>query len=62
MNLLNLAPDIQEAILDLPRTVTGRDRFVLRDLLPIAALHDWRKQRKMWSELGRDHYTVVARD
>lgn len=28
MNLLNLAPDIQDAILHLPRTVTGRDAKV----------------------------------
>jgi hypothetical protein len=52
MNLLYLAPDIQEAILHLPRTVTGRDRRVLRDMLPIAAVADWRRQRKMWGELS----------
>ena len=50
MNLLYLAPDIQEAILHLPRTVEGRDRLVLRDLSPIAAFADWRKQRKLWTE------------
>lgn len=50
MNLLHLAPDIQEALLDLPRT-TGRDPVLLRDLQPIAATLEWRKQRKMWREL-----------
>lgn len=51
MNLLNLAPDIQEAILFLPRTEHGRDPIHLRQLQPIAAAIDWRKQRKMWENL-----------
>lgn len=48
MNLLNLAPDIQEMLLFLPRTMRGRDPIILRDLQPIASLLDWRKQRPMW--------------
>ena len=51
MNLLNLAPDIQEAILFLPRTQRGRDPIILRDLQPIAAVLDWRQQRRIWAEL-----------
>jgi hypothetical protein len=51
MNLLHLAPDIQEQILFLPRVERGRDPLVLRDLQPIAATADWRKQRRMWAEL-----------
>jgi hypothetical protein len=51
MSLLHLAPDLQEAILFLPRTERGRDPLMLRDLLPIAALADWRKQRPRWREL-----------
>jgi hypothetical protein len=51
LNLIYLAPDIQEAVLFLPRTERGRDPVVLRDLLPIAALTDWRKQRPRWREL-----------
>ena len=54
-NLANLAPDIQEAILFLPRTERGRDPIHLRLLQPIAAAFDWRKQRRLWAEL------VVAR-
>jgi hypothetical protein len=53
MNLLHLAPDIQEAILHLPRTEQGRDPITERDLRPIAAVIDWRKQRRMWDELQR---------
>jgi len=45
MNLLNLAPDIQEAILFLPCTLQGRDLLRERMLRPIAAVLDWRKQR-----------------
>ncbi|ADV63030.1 hypothetical protein Isop_2456 [Isosphaera pallida ATCC 43644] len=51
MNLLQLAPDIQEEILFLPRTVRGRDSLQLRQLQPIAAVLDWRKQRRLWREL-----------
>jgi hypothetical protein len=51
MNLLNLAPDIQEEILFLPRTEKGVDPVGERDLRPIAAVADWRKQRRMWRSL-----------
>ena len=51
MNLLNLAPDIQEEILHLPRTETGRAPIILADLQPIASTPDWRKQRPLWREL-----------
>lgn len=51
MNLLHLTPDIQEAILFLPRTQRGRDPILLRDLQPLAAILDWRQQRKRWCEL-----------
>lgn len=49
MNLLHLAPDIQEEILFLPRTLAGRDPIRERMLRPIAAVLDWRKQRRMWA-------------
>lgn len=48
MNLLHLAPDIQEEILDLPLVSSGRDRLTERDLRPIAALSSWKKQRTAW--------------
>jgi hypothetical protein len=51
MNLLGLAPDIQEALLFLPRTERGRDPIILHDLQPIASTLDWRKQRRLWQEL-----------
>jgi hypothetical protein len=52
MALLGVAPDLQEEILFLPRTVKGRDRVQLRHLLPIAALSDWRQQRVLWKAIN----------
>jgi hypothetical protein len=54
MSLLNLAPDIQEHILFLPRTEIGRDVVKETDVRPIASTLDWRKQRRMWAALQRD--------
>src|SRR5215831_17370313 len=51
LNLIHLAPDIQEALLFLPPTVRGRDPIILADLMPIAAAFDWRKQRRLWRKL-----------
>jgi hypothetical protein len=50
MNLLGLAPDLQEKILFLPTFVRGRNPLTEKQLRPIAATPDWRKQRKMWWE------------
>jgi hypothetical protein len=51
MSLLSLAPDIQEEILFLSRRQKGRDPILLRHLLPIAAVADWKKQRARWKAL-----------
>jgi hypothetical protein len=51
MNLLSLAPDIQEALLFLPPTLRGHDVIILANLQPIAAAFDWRKQRRLWRQL-----------
>jgi len=48
MNLLHLAPDIQEAILHLPPVVEGRDPVTERDLRLITGLKEWERQREMW--------------
>lgn len=53
MTLLNLAPDIQEQILFLPRTEHGRDKIIENDVRPIAQTFDWNKQRRLWSKLQR---------
>ncbi|MEQ8785091.1 MAG: hypothetical protein RIC55_02290 [Pirellulaceae bacterium] len=48
MNLLHLAPDIQEEILFLPATERGMDGVTERDLRPIVTEADWGRQRRMW--------------
>jgi len=50
MNLLCLAPNIQEEILFLPKTERGRDVITEKQLRPIAGVSDWRKQRRMWRD------------
>jgi len=51
LSLLALAPDIQETILFLPRITSGRDAIKETDVRPIAAVLDWRKQRRLWATL-----------
>ena len=51
MNLLLLAPDVQEAILFLAPTAKGRDRIKERDLRSIAIVADWRKQRRLMAAI-----------
>jgi len=48
MVLLQLAPDIQEEVLFLPRVAIGKDPISERDLRPIAATLDWTVQRGLW--------------
>ncbi|MBL1216598.1 MAG: hypothetical protein D8M59_03800 [Planctomycetes bacterium] len=52
MNLLHLAPDIQQAVLSLPRVDEGRDLVTERDLRPIVAVADWGQQRMMWEQVA----------
>ncbi len=59
MNLLVLAPDIQEALLFLPRTERGRDPIHLRQLQPLAALPDWSQQRTRWRTLQASKAPVL---
>ncbi len=60
MNLLNLAPEIQEEILFLPPVERGRDPIREWQLRPIAGVPDWRKQRRMWCEVRRRVNTQLA--
>ena len=54
MWLDNLAPDIEEEILFLPRITQGRDPIKEADLRPIAKTLDWSKQRQMWHKLRKN--------
>jgi hypothetical protein len=51
MNLLLLAPDIQEEILFMPPRRRGRDPFRLARLQRIALTWNWTKQRRLWKAL-----------
>jgi hypothetical protein len=59
MNLLHLAPPIQEAILFLPPTVQGRDPLILRQVQPIAQALCWQRQRALWQKLLAEHYPAL---
>lgn len=50
MNLLCLAPDIQEAILFLPPTARGREAATEKQLRPIARVPSWKRQRQMLTQ------------
>ncbi len=51
VNLLQLAPKIQEEVLFLPAQSSGRDSVTERALRSLAAEPDWRMQRRMWRRL-----------
>ena len=53
MNLLNLAPDIQEQLLFLPEVEHGRDPVKEWQVRPVAAEVDWGRQRGMWDNVRR---------
>ncbi len=51
INLTQLAPDIQEAILNLEPTTDPVPRFRERKVRTIAILPNWEKQRVLWKRL-----------
>jgi hypothetical protein len=51
MNLLLLAPEIQEAILALPPITNGRDRMTERQLRTIVAEPHWERQMAAWRKI-----------
>jgi hypothetical protein len=55
LNLLHLAPDIQEQLLFLPPLHQGRERLHLADLQPLCRQWNWRRQHRMWQAL-REHF------
>ena len=52
MDLLCLAPDIQEELLFLPRIERERDAVSEHELRKVCAVSDWREQRRRWGELA----------
>jgi hypothetical protein len=51
MNLLNLAPEIQEEILILPAIEAGRDPVNERDLRRLPGMMSWVQQVERWKEI-----------
>ena len=51
MNLLLLAPTIQEAILNLPLVTNGRNPVSERALRRIVSEPDWQRQQELWNEV-----------
>lgn len=51
-NLLNLAPEIQEELLYLPRVTSGRDPVGEQHLRAITLLSNWEEQRARWRTHG----------
>jgi hypothetical protein len=52
MNLLNLAPDIQEEILFPDEAPARRALVYERQVRPITKLVEWEQQRRVWREVG----------
>ena len=52
MNLLHLAPDIQEELMFLPEVIEGRDPIHEHMLRGLCAEVDWEKQRVAWERIS----------
>ena len=53
MNLLSLAPEIQEELLFWQTASQGREKITEKDLRPISAIANWGRQRQMWLQSRR---------
>jgi hypothetical protein len=51
LNLVHLAPDIQEQLLFLPALHRGRESLHLADLQPLCRTWKWCRQRRLWHNL-----------
>jgi hypothetical protein len=53
MNLLLLAPDIQEELMSLSTEAVGKTRVLERALREVGSFVDWREQMTRWAARGR---------
>lgn len=51
LNLIWLAPDIQEALLFLPPTLEGRELIHEKRLRPLTQELCWHRQRELWKQM-----------
>ena len=59
MHLSDLAPEIQEELLFLPKTTTGPDRYTEKQLRQVARSIDWDWQKRQFRALG-EHTANLA--
>ncbi len=59
MNLLLLAPELQEALLFLPKTTKGHDPIKLRHLQAVALEREWGRQRERWKKLTEFQFVGI---
>ena len=52
MNLLTLAPDLQEALLFLPQTRRGREMLTERSVRRLIRMNSWSHQRNAWTRIA----------
>lgn len=57
LSLSLLAPDIQEALLFLPRETNGKSKIHEKSMRPLTVEPHWDRQRTMWTELVESRYT-----
>lgn len=60
MNLLHLAPDIQEQVLFLPVVRAGRDPIHERMLRPLTGLPHWGAQRHRWRSICKHGLSLAS--
>ncbi|MBU2692015.1 MAG: hypothetical protein KJ970_13935 [Candidatus Eisenbacteria bacterium] len=60
MDLLSLAPEIQEEILFLPRTTDGRDQVTEHHIRKIVIESNWKMQKVSWARLFHDQCCPVV--
>jgi hypothetical protein len=60
MALLHLAPDLQDAVLNLPPVFTGRDPLQEKAVRRIAREPLWVRQREMWQQLQPPAETTAS--
>jgi hypothetical protein len=61
MHLSDLAPEIQEQLLFLPKTLSGPDRFTEEALRQVARSIDWEWQKKLFRTLGDETDGAINR-
>ena len=54
MNLINLAPDIQEELLFMKRPLRGNEPILLAGLQAVCSESYWSEQRRLWKAMKKE--------